>query len=153
MFLRNPNSKPLLKRLLEPSPKMLFAVAVIAFLGSAYFAQPHARFLIRGSMGTAEIIALEPGSFDYARYRVRLVEPDNPNAVGIIESDRRSMEVGTRIPVFYRRDHPRSMLSIEIFAPWARSVWLLAVGLAALGLAHREKDRLPKEGTEEEGEK
>ena len=92
-------------------------------------------------MGTAEIVAVEPSSDDYARYRLRLVDPDIPTAKGVIESDRHGLSTGTRITVLYRRDHPRSMLAVEVFAPWTRAIWLSMIGLAALGLGYREQGK------------
>ena len=141
MLLRDPTSKPWLKRLLDPSPKTLFIVSAIAFTGAIYFGWTHARFLIRGSIGTAEIVVVETPSDEYARYRLRLVDPYLPSAISVVESDRRSLTVGTRIKVFYRRDHPRSMLAIEVFAPWTRAIWLTIIGFSALGLGYREKDK------------
>lgn len=132
-----------MKRILDPSAKTLFIVSAIAFAGAAFSGYPHAGFLVKGSMGNAEIIKISEPSDEYARYTVRLVDPGSPPGEGIIESDRRNLAVGTVIPVLYRRDNPSRLLSIEIFAPWTRPIWLSMIGLAALGLAVRERDRVP----------
>ena len=147
MLLRSSTGRPLLKRLLDPSARTLFAVALVAFAGALWFGHPHARFLVRGSGGSAEIVSTVPVQDTYARYRVRLLGAFGTAPEGVIESDRHGLEPGQVIPVFYRRDQPGAMLAVELFAPWTRSVWLLLVGFAALGLGMRERRRRPKPET------
>lgn len=145
MLLRTSSGRPLLKRLLDPSARTLFAVAFLAFTGALYYGYPHAVFLVRGSSGSAEIVEALPADGGSARYRVRLQDHIEPAPVGVVESDRYGIEPGQVISVFYRRDHPASMLAVELFAPWARSIWLAIVALAAFGLGMRERARPPKE--------
>lgn len=134
---------PLLRRLLDPSPRTLFAVAAIAFAAALWYAQPHARFLVRGSLGEAEVLAAAPAGAgaEHARYRVLLRRDGAPPVEGAVESGRHALEPGRTIPVLYRRDNPRDMRAVEAFAPWTRPIWLSIVGLAALGLGLRERDR------------
>ena len=141
MFRQNP--RPLMRRILDPSAKTLFTVAAIAFAGAIFNGYPHAGFLLKGSVGDAEIVRVAEPSEEYARYTVRLIAPGLSAAEGIIDSDRRSLPVGTIIPVLYRRDNPSRMLSVEIFVPWTRPLWLSMIGLAALGLGLRERNRVP----------
>ncbi len=145
MLLRTSSGRPLLKRLLDPSARTLFAVAFLAFTGALYYGYPHVVFLVRGSSGSAEIVEALPADGGSARYRVRLQGHIEPAPEGIVESDRYGIEPGQVIAVFYRRDHPASMLAVELFAPWSRSIWLAIVALAAFGLAMRERTRPAKE--------
>ena len=145
MLLRTSSGRPLLKRLLDPSARTLFAVAFLAFTGALYYGYPHAVFLVRGSSGSAVIIEALPADGGAARYRARLQGHIEPAPEGVVESDRYGIEPGQVIAVFYRRDHPASMLAVELFAPWARSIWLAIVALAAFGLAMRERTRPAKE--------
>ena len=145
MLLRTSSGRPLLRRLLDPSARTLFAVAFLAFTGALYYGYPHAVFLVRGSSGSAQIIEALPADGGSARYRVRLQGHIEPAPEGVVESDRYGIEPGQVISVFYRRDHPASMLAVELFAPWARSIWLAIVALAAFGLAMRERSRPAKE--------
>ena len=141
MLLRTSTGRPLLKRLLDPSARTLFAVAFLAFTGSLYYGYPHIAFLVRGSSGSAQVVEALPGDDGPARYRVRLQGTAGPVHEGIVESDRYGIEPGQVIAVFYRRDHPAKMLAVELFAPWSRSIWLSIVALAAFGLAVRERTR------------
>ena len=145
MLLRASSGRPLLRRLLDPSARTLFAVAFLAITGALYYGYPHAVFLVRGSSGSAEIIEALAADGGSARYRVRLQGDMEPSPEGVVESDRYGIEPGQVISVFYRRDHPASMLAVELFAPWARSIWLAIVALAAFGLAMRERSRPAKE--------
>ena len=68
----------------------------------------------------------------------------------MILSDRRDLEVGKKIPVFFQRGDTNKMLVIEVFAPWTRSIWLLTAGLAALGLGFREREKNQKNKDKDE---
>ncbi len=139
MFTKN--ATPLIKKILDPSPSTLFAVAFIALAAALFNGYPNAKFLIKGSVGNAEIIDVADPSEDYARYLVSIHRPNSPSVQGVIDSDRRNLKVGDVIAIFYRRDNPKAMLSIELFAPWTKSIWLTIVGLSALGLGLRERER------------
>jgi len=101
-------------------------------------------FLIEGSIGEAQIVREGKKLDDYAEYFAKLVYPDRGQKEAMILSDRRDLEVGKKIPVFFQRGDTNKMLVIEVFAPWTRSIWLLTAGLAALGLGFREREKNQK---------
>ena len=136
--------RPLMRRFLHPSAQTLFLISIITIAASIYFGFPHRRFLIEGSIGEAQIVREGKKLEDYAEYFAKLVYPDRGQKEAIILSDRRDLEVGKKIPVFFQRGDTNKMLVIEVFAPWTRSIWLLTVGLAALGLGFREREKNQK---------
>ena len=136
--------RPLMRRFLHPSAQTLFSISIITIAASIYFGFPHRQFLIEGSIGEAKIVREGKKLEDYAEYFAKLVYPDGSQEEAKILSDRRDLDVGKKIPVFFQRSDTKKMLVIEIFAPWARSIWLLIVGLAALGLGFRERERKQK---------
>ena len=136
--------RPLMHRFLHPSAQTLFLVSVITIAASIYFGFPHRRFLIEGSIGEAQIVREGKKLDDYAEYFAKLVYPDRGQKEAMILSDRRDLEVGKKIPVFFQRGDTNKMLVIEVFAPWTRSIWLLTAGLAALGLGFREREKNQK---------
>ena len=110
----------------------------------------HRRFLIEGSIGEAKIVREGKKLDDYAEYFAKLVYSDRGQKEAMILSDRRDLEVGKKIPVFFQRCDTNKMLVIEVFAPWTRSIWLLTVGLAALGLGFREREKNQKNKDKDE---
>ena len=136
--------RPLMRRFLHPTAQTLFSISIITIAASIYFGFPHRQFLIEGSIGEAQIVREGKKLDDYAEYFAQLVYPDRGQKEAIILSDRRDLEVGKKIPVFFQRSDTNKMLVIEVFAPWTRSIWLLTVGLAALGLGFRERERNQK---------
>ena len=143
--------RPLMRRFLHPSAQTLFLISIITIAASIYFGFPHRRFLIEGSIGEAQIVREGKKLDDYAEYFAKLVYPDRGQKEAIILSDRRDLEVGKKIPVFFQRGDTNKMLVIEVFAPWTRSIWLLTVGLAALGLGFREREKNQKNKDKDEG--
>jgi len=142
--------RPLMHRFLHPSAQTLFLVSVITIAASIYFGFPHRRFLIEGSIGEAQIVREGKKLEDYAEYFAKLVYPDRGQKEAMILSDRRDLEVGKKIPVFFQRGDTNKMLVIEVFAPWTRSIWLLTAGLAALGLGFREREKNQKNKDKDE---
>jgi hypothetical protein len=140
--------RPLMRRFLDPSAKTLFILSLITIVAAVYFAFPHKEFFIHGSIGEAEIIRQGKKSEDYAEYVAKLVHPHVSLNESVILSDRRNLKQGIKVPVFFRRDDYSQMLIIEIFAPWTRSIWLLTIGLAALGLGIREREKIKKQQPE-----
>lgn len=136
--------RPLMRRFLHPSAQTLFLISIITIAASIYFGFPHRHFLIEGSIGEAQIVREGKKLEDYAEYFAKLVYPDRGQKEAIILSDRRDLEVGKKIPVFFQRGDTNKMLVIEVFAPWTRSIWLLTAGLAALGLGFREREKNQK---------
>lgn len=136
--------RPLMRRFLHPSAQTLFLISIITIAASIYFGFPHRHFLIEGSIGEAQIVREGKKLEDYAEYFAKLVYPDRGQKEAIILSDRRDLKVGKKIPVFFQRGDTNKMLVIEVFAPWTRSIWLLTVGLAALGLGFREREKNQK---------
>ena len=143
--------RPLMRRFLHPSAQTLFLISIITIAASIYFGFPHRHFLIEGSIGEAQIVREGKKLEDYAEYFAKLVYPDRGQKEAIILSDRRDLEVGKKIPVFFQRGDTNKMLIIEVFAPWTRSIWLLTVGLAALGLGFREREKNQKNKDKDEG--
>lgn len=143
--------RPLMHRFLHPSAQTLFLISIITIAASIYFGFPHRHFLIEGSIGEAQIVREGKKLEDYAEYFAKLVYPDRGQKEAIILSDRRDLEVGKKIPVFFQRGDTNKMLVIEVFAPWTRSIWLLTVGLAALGLGFREREKNQKNKDKDEG--
>ena len=143
--------RPLMRRFLHPSAQTLFLISIITISASIYFGFPHRHFLIEGSIGEAQIVREGKKLEDYAEYFAKLVYPDRGQKEAIILSDRRDLEVGKKIPVFFQRGDTNKMLIIEVFAPWTRSIWLLTVGLAALGLGFREREKNQKNKDKDEG--
>ena len=139
--------RPLMRRFLHPSAQTLFSISIITIAASIYFAFPHRQFLIEGSIGEAQILREGKKLEDYAEYVAKLIYPDNGLEEAIIFSDRRDLQVGKKIPVFFQRGDTSKLLVIEVFAPWTRSIWLLTVGLAALGLGFREREKDQKQST------
>ncbi|MDC0398551.1 hypothetical protein OAN59_02525 [Alphaproteobacteria bacterium] len=142
--------RPLMRRFLHPSAQTLFLISIITIAASIYFGFPHRHFLIEGSIGEAQIVREGKKLEDYAEYFAKLVYPDRDQKEAIILSDRRDLEVGKKIPVFFQRGDTNKMLVIEVFAPWTRSIWLLTVGLAALGLGFREREKNQKNKDKDE---
>ena len=142
--------RPLMRRFLHPSAQTLFLISIITIAASIYFGFPHRHFLIEGSIGEAQIVREGKKLEDYAEYFAKLVYPDRGQKEAIILSDRRDLEVGKKIPVFFQRGDTNKMLVIEVFAPWTRSIWLLTVGLAALGLGFREREKNQKNKNKDE---
>ena len=142
--------RPLMRRFLHPSAQTLFLISIITIAASIYFGFPHRHFLIEGSIGEAQIVREGKKLEDYAEYFAKLVYPDPGQKEAIILSDRRDLEVGKKIPVFFQRGDTNKMLVIEVFAPWTRSIWLLTVGLAALGLGFREREKNQKNKDKDE---
>ncbi len=140
MLSRN-NTRPLLRRILDPSAKTLFAISLITFCAAVYLAIPNMPFLLKGSFGEAEIGKKLATTSEYTVYQAKLKLSRRDAKQGTITSDRSNLKMGDIIPVFYRRDEHSRMLAIELFAPWVRSLWLLAASFAALGLALRERDK------------
>ena len=140
MLSRN-NMRPLLRRILDPSAKTLFAISLITFCAAVYLAIPNMPFLLKGSFGEAEIGKKLATTSEYTVYQAKLQLSRMDAKPGKITSDRSNLKMGDIIPVFYRRDEHSKMLAIELFAPWVRSLWLLAASFAALGLALRERDK------------
>ena len=140
MLSRN-NTRPLLRRILDPSAKTLFAISLITFGAAVYLAIPNMPFLLKGSFGEAEIGKKLATTSEYTVYQAKLQLSRMDAKQGKITSDRSNLKMGDIIPVFYRRDEHSKMLAIELFAPWVRSLWLLAASFAALGLALRERDK------------
>ena len=140
MLSRN-NTRTLLRRILDPSAKTLFAISLITFCAAVYFALPNMQFLLKGSLGEAEISKKLATTSEYTIYLAELKLSGMETKQGKIASDRPNLQKGDVIPVFYRRDEHSKMLAIELFAPWVRSLWLLAASFAALGLALRERDK------------
>ena len=143
MLSRN-NTRTLLRRILDPSAKTLFAISLITFCAAVYLAIPNMQFLLKGSFGEAEIGEKLATTSEYTVYLAKLQLPGTDTKQGKITSDRSNLKMGDIIPVFYRRDEHSKMLAIELFAPWVRSLWLLAASFAALGLALRERDKEAK---------
>ena len=143
--------RPLMRRFLHPSAQTLFLISIITIAASIYFGFPHRHFLIEGSIGEAQIVREGKKLDDYAEYFAKLVYPDRGQKEAMILSDRRDLEVGKKIPVFFQRGDTNKMLVIEVFAPWTRSIWLLTVGLAALGLGFREREKNQKNKDKDEG--
>ena len=139
--------RPLMRRFLHPSAQTLFSISIITIAASVYFAFPHRQFLVQGSIGEAEIVREGKKLEDYAEYVAKLIYPDNGLKEAIILSDRRDLQVGKKIPVFFQRGDTSKLLVIEVFAPWTRSIWLLTVGLAALGLGFREREKDQRQST------
>ena len=139
--------RPLMRRFLHPSAQTLFSISIITIAASVYFAFPHRQFLVQGSIGEAQIVREGRKLEDYAEYVAKLISPDNGLEEAIILSDRRDLQVGKKIPVFFQRGDTSKLLVIEVFAPWTRSIWLLTVGLAALGLGFREREKELKQST------
>ena len=139
--------RPLMRRFLHPSAQTLFSISIITIAASVYFAFPHRQFLVQGSIGEAQIVREGRKLEDYAEYVAKLIYPDNGLEEAIILSDRRDLQVGKKIPVFFQRGDTSKLLVIEVFAPWTRSIWLLTVGLAALGLGFREREKERKQST------
>ena len=139
--------RPLMRRFLHPSAQTLFSISIITITASIYFAFPHRQFLTEGSIGEAQIVREGKKLEDYAEYVAKLIYPDNGLEEAIIFSDRRDLQVGKKIPVFFQRSDTSKLLVIEVFAPWTRSIWLLTVGLAALGLGFREREKDQKQST------
>ena len=139
--------RPLMRRFLHPSAQTLFSISIITIAASIYFAFPHRQFLIEGSTGEAQIVREGKKLEDYAEYVAKLIYPNNGLEEAIILSDRRDLQVGKKIPVFFQRGDTSKLLVIEVFAPWTRSIWLLTVGLAALGLGFREREKDQKQST------
>ena len=131
-----------IRRLLNPTPTVLFVVAALAFGGAVITGQHHYPYLMGANFSSAEIIRVEMPSSDYARYSVRIVDLPGAEVHGIVESDHRKLPPGVTIPVLYLRDYPNQIVSVELFVPWTRPIWLITLGLAALGLGLREKDKL-----------
>ena len=142
--------RPLMRRFLHPSAQTLFSISIITIAASIYFGFPHRRFLIEGSIGEAQIVREGKKLEDYAEYFAKLVYPDRGQKEAMILSDRRDLEVGKKIPVFFQRGDTNKMLVIEVFAPWTRSIWLLTAGLAALGLGFREREKNQKNKDKDE---
>ena len=142
--------RPLMRRFLHPSAQTLFLISIITIAASIYFGFPHRHFLIEGSIGEAQIVREGKKLEDYAEYFAKLVYPDRGQKEAIILSDRRDLEVGKKIPVFFQRGDTNKMLIIEVFAPWTRSIWLLTAGLAALGLGFREREKNQKNKDKDE---
>ena len=140
MLSRN-NTRPLLRRILDPSAKTLFAISLITFCAAVYLAIPNMPFLLKGSFGEAEIGKKLATTSEYTIYQAKLQLSRVDARQGKIMSDRSNLKMGDIIPVFYRRDEHSKMLAIELFAPWVRSLWLLAASFSALGLALRERDK------------
>ena len=140
MLPRN-NTRTLLRRILNPSAKTLFAISLITFCAAVYLAIPNMPFLIKGSFGEAEIGKKLATTSEYTVYQAKLQLSRMDAKQGKITSDRSNLKMGDIIPVFYRRDEHSKMLAIELFAPWVRSIWLLAASFSALGLALRERDK------------
>lgn len=140
MLSRN-NTRPLLRRILDPSAKTLFAISLITFCAAVYLAIPNMPFLLEGSFGEAEIGKKLATTSEYTVYQAKLQLSRMDAKQGKITSDRSNLKMGDIIPVFYRRDEHSKMLAIELFAPWVRSLWLLAASFSALGLALRERDK------------
>ena len=140
MLSRN-NTRPLLRRILDPSAKTLFAISLITFCAAVYLAIPNMPFLLKGSFGEAEIGKKLATTSEYTVYQAKLQLSRMDAKPGKITSDRSNLKMGDIIPVFYRRDEHSKMLAIELFAPWVRSLWLLAASFSALGLALRERDK------------
>ena len=97
--------------------------------------------MLKGSLGEAEIGKKLATTSEYTVYQAKLQLSRMDAKQGKITSDRSNLKMGDIIPVFYRRDEHSKMLAIELFAPWVRSLWLLAASFAALGLALRERDK------------
>ena len=142
--------RPLMRRFLHPSAQTLFLISIITIAASIYFGFPHRHFLIEGSIGEAQIVREGKKLEDYAEYFAKLVYPDRGQKEAMILSDRRDLEVGKKIPVFFQRGDTNKMLVIEVFAPWTRSIWLLTAGLAALGLGFREREKNQKNKDKDE---
>ena len=140
MLSRN-NTRTLLRRILDPSAKTLFAISLITFCAAVYLAVPNMHFLLKGSFGEAEIGKKLSTTSEYTVYLAKLQLKGIEPTQGKITSDRPNLKIGDIVPVFYRRDEHSKMLAIELFAPWVRSLWLLAASFAALGLALRERDK------------
>ena len=140
MLSRN-NTRTLLRRILDPSAKTLFAISLITLCVAVYLAIPNMQFLLKGSFGEAEIGKKLATTSEYTIYLAKLQSSGKEAKRGKITSDRPNLQKGDVIPVFYRRDDHSKMLAIELFAPWARSLWLLAASFAALGLGLRERDK------------
>ena len=140
MLSRN-NTRTLLRRILDPSAKTLFAISLVTFCAAVYLAVPNMQFLLKGSFGEAEIGKKLSTTSEYTVYLAKLQLTGIESTQGKITSDRPNLKIGDIVPVFYRRDEHSKMLAIELFAPWVRSLWLLAASFAALGLALRERDK------------
>ena len=140
MLSRN-NTRTLLRRILDPSTKTLSAISLITFCAAVYLAIPNMQFLLKGSFGEAEIGRKLSTTSEYTVYLAKLQLSGMVSKQGEITSDRPNLKIGDIVPVFYRRDEHSKMLAIELFAPWVRSLWLLAASFAALGLALRERDK------------
>jgi hypothetical protein len=139
--------RPLMRRFLHPSAQTLFSISIITIAASIYFAFPHRQFLVQGSIGEAQIVREGKKLEDYAEYVAKLIYPDKGLEEAIILSDRRDLQIGKKIPVFFQRGDTSKLLVIEVFAPWTRSIWLLTVGLSALGLGFREREKDQKQST------
>ena len=140
MLSRN-NTRTLLRRILDPSAKTLFAISLITFCAAVYLAIPNMQFLLKGSFGKAKVGEKLATTSEYTVYLAKLQSLGTEAKRGKIKSDRPNLQIGDVIPVFYRRDDHSKMLAIELFAPWVRSLWLLAASFAALGLGLRERDK------------
>ena len=140
MLSRN-NTRTLLRRILDPSAKTLFAISLITFCAAVYLAIPNMQFLLKGSFGEAKVGEKLATTSEYTVYLANLQSLGTEVKRGKITSDRPNLQIGEVIPVFYRRDDHSKMLAIELFAPWVRSLWLLTASFAALGLGLRERDK------------
>ncbi|OUU24731.1 MAG: hypothetical protein CBB97_10855 [Candidatus Endolissoclinum sp. TMED37] len=140
MLSRN-NTRTLLRRILDPSAKTLFAISLITLCAAVYLAIPNMQFLLKGSFGEAKIGKKLSTTSEYTVYVAKLQLSGRDSKQGKITSDRPNLKIGDIVPVFYRRDENSKMLAIELFAPWVRSLWLLAASFSALGLALRERDK------------
>ena len=99
------------------------------------------QFLLKGSFGEAELGKKLSTTSEYTVYLAKLQLSRIESKEGKITADRPNLKIGHIVPVFYRRDEHSKLLAIELFAPWVRSLWLLAARFAALGLALRERDK------------
>ena len=131
-----------IRRLLNPTPTVLFVVAALAFGGAVITGQHHLPYLMGANASSAEIVRVEAPSTEYARYAVRIVDLPGTEVHGIVESDNRNFSPGVIIPVLYLRDYPNQIVSIELFVPWTHPIWLITLGLAAVALGLRERDKL-----------
>ena len=131
-----------IRRLLNPTPTVLFVVAALAFGGAVVTGQHHYAYLMGADFSSAEIVRVEAPSQDYARYSVRIIDLPGAEVHGIVESDHRNLTKGVTMPVLYLRDYPNQIVSFELFVPWTRPIWLITLGLAAVALGLRERDKL-----------
>ena len=71
MLSRN-NTRTLLRRILDPSAKTLFAVSLITFCAAVYLAVPNMQFLLKGSFGEAKIGKKLATTSEYTVYLAKL---------------------------------------------------------------------------------